>query len=550
MANSDLISRKRLHLQKGGTSPAQGRSVAIFDPRPRTRRSPCPACFELMDMGIGNVTGEDLAIDATWPPAFSSVADTDVLIAGLPSKSHCKELVQIYLTSFASLFHVLHDPSFQSQYQSFEGDPNSVPLSWLALLYTTLATAVLALPHDSYILVDLSRKQTAFERIADLTARYRGLAMKCLEADNYLWNNNLTTVQALVILIYSISHTHGPTWSLIGLACNIAVSIGCHVDPDAFVVDNVEKEQRRRCWAALMMLYTQQNATMGNIASSRFMFQSDARAPADVDDRDIALNTTSRDRPTQMTYLLAKFRLYDLCAEICESVLSTQQPDIYVIPSLDARIQTEQRGWHARYMESGTSDEMPAYHYAHLNILYSYSGHLALLLHQHAMSDNRVGDGSIRWSRERSLQEAKRILAIHQEFESCPRLAPFKWYNRGLGSFHAFHAAVLMIASLRVSLSEQETAEQHELLQRSLACFQVMSELSPLCARAHPILCRLYARAQAETTPLITPPLSAGLIDDLSNEFDWDALSSQIQPQQWLTPSNMPWEQLNTLVMV
>ncbi|KAK6433066.1 hypothetical protein LTR95_010763 [Oleoguttula sp. CCFEE 5521] len=556
MAESDLIAHKRLHLQKGSISPAQDGQVAIFGSRPRIQRNTYWASG-LNSLDGGTVAGEDLDIDATWPPAFSSVVDTDVLIAGLPSKSHCKELVQVYLTSFASLFHVLHDPLFQSQYQSFEGDPRSVSLSWLALLYTTLATAVLALPQDSHVLVDLSRKRTAFESTADLTARYRGLAMKCLEADNYLWNNNLTTVQALVILIYSISHTHGPAWSLIGLACNIAVSIGCHVDPDAFDVDNVEKEQRRRCWAALMMLYTQQNATMGNIAPSRSMFQSNTRAPADVDDRDVALNLTGRG-PTQMTYLLAKFRLYDLCTEVCELVLSTQQPDVYIISSIDARIQAEQRAWHARYMESGTSDEMPAYHYAHLNILYSYSGHLALLLHQHAMSDVRVVDRPTSWSRERSLQEAKRILAIHQEFESCARLAPFKWYNRGLGSFHAFHAAVVTIALLRVVSSEQETAELHELLQRSLECFQVMISDRRYLNASTLHTNRRSARAQAEATPLITPPLSADLpaaslgdaIDDLSNDFDWDALSNQIQPQQWLTPSNMPWEQLNTLVMV
>lgn len=168
------------------------------------------------------------------------------LLVTLPPQSACQELVDVYFQSFASLFHVLHDPTFRRQYAFFLEDPQSMPLSWIGLLYSILATAVLALPPDSALLSDLSRQASPLARSVELTQHYRDMAMRSLEADNYMWDHNVTTLQTLIILIYGLSHSHGQTWTLLGLAHHLALSIGCHVDPDTLGLDIIEKEERRR----------------------------------------------------------------------------------------------------------------------------------------------------------------------------------------------------------------------------------------------------------------------------------------------------------------
>ncbi|PNP51407.1 hypothetical protein THARTR1_07953 [Trichoderma harzianum] len=170
------------------------------------------------------------------------------LLSILPPMSSCEVLKDIYLRVFAQLFHVLHDPSFYREYAQFRVSPEGAPLSWLALLFAILSVAVMALEEeDACLLHDLGSTTSAAKNIDILTSRYRAAAMQALQADNYLWRHTRHTLQALIIIIYSINHSHGSSWTLLGMARNIAFSLGCHVDPDNFDLGLVETEERRRC---------------------------------------------------------------------------------------------------------------------------------------------------------------------------------------------------------------------------------------------------------------------------------------------------------------
>ncbi|KAK3943408.1 hypothetical protein QBC46DRAFT_447025 [Diplogelasinospora grovesii] len=207
--------------------------------------------------------GDGMSVDALTTDSGSEFPFTtgriqleDVLSA-LPAMSHCDQL--------KDLFHVLHDPTFLADYARFRAQPESMPLSWLALLFAVLSIAVTALDEGNGLLRDLGKSSIASKSIATLTSRYRAAAFRCLEGDHYLWRQNLRTLQALILLIYGINHSHGQSWALLGLIRNVALSLGCHVDPDHFGLGIVEAEQRRRCWAALTMLYMIQNACLGSI---------------------------------------------------------------------------------------------------------------------------------------------------------------------------------------------------------------------------------------------------------------------------------------------
>ncbi|EXK24511.1 hypothetical protein FOXG_22815 [Fusarium oxysporum f. sp. lycopersici 4287] len=173
-----------------------------------------------------------------------------------------------------------------------------------------------------------------------LSNRYRGGVMKCLEADHYLWRHNLNTLQALVILIYGINHTHGQSWALLGAARNIALSLGCHVEPTIFQIEPISAEERRRCWAGLRMLYTIQNTTLGILDATPI--PSTVNPPLDINDNELVVGyqiPESRNGPTQMSYLLLKFDLYDLCTRICSQVFGTSRTLTYdKVQALDAEI--------------------------------------------------------------------------------------------------------------------------------------------------------------------------------------------------------------------
>lgn len=183
----------------------------------------------------------------------------------LPPKSSCTELVRIYFSSFASLFHILHEPTFHDTYDRLLEDPDTASLAWLALLFALLSTAVLALPAESHLLHDLNRSPTTLGKRTDLSSRFQSRAMQCLDADQYLWNHIVQTLQTLILVVYGTGHNYGQGWTLLGVAHHIALSIGCHVDPSTFDPDEVKCEERRRCWAGLKMLYNNHNTVTGHV---------------------------------------------------------------------------------------------------------------------------------------------------------------------------------------------------------------------------------------------------------------------------------------------
>ncbi|EFW15674.1 conserved hypothetical protein [Coccidioides posadasii str. Silveira] len=77
----------------------------------------------------------------------------------------------------------------------------------------------------------------------------------------------------MVLLIYALTHNSQRCWVLIGVSHHVAIAIGCHLDPDHFRLGTVEAEKRRRCWAALVILYMRKNV--------------DIRLPVEANDSDL-----------------------------------------------------------------------------------------------------------------------------------------------------------------------------------------------------------------------------------------------------------------------
>lgn len=253
----------------------------------------------------------------------------------------------------------------------------------------------------------------------------------------------------------------------------------------------------------------------------------------------------------------------EICAEICDIVLHNPEVDANTITHLENLIQHEQHTRELQYSGPTQYETLPPHHLAHVNILCSYTNHLTLLLHHNNALNTKRSFDSNRKSHRRCLHSAKSLLETHALLHESPEYAPFRWYNNGLGSFHAFHAAVVLIALCRFDLEEVRP-----ILHQCLARFKIMSELSPLCQKAAPLLQQLLDRVESNSPhlgergrsmreyrvsqELQTPSsLMGGLSDGATNvysgDIDWDIIWSEFQAEKWVTPAELPWEQWNSI---
>ncbi|ATZ48289.1 hypothetical protein BCIN_03g05180 [Botrytis cinerea B05.10] len=489
-------------------------------------------------------------IDSGFPFSASSVS-IDGLLSMLPPTRQCTYLKDMYFSVLSPLFHILHDPTFHSQYQQFIEDPALTSPSWLAILFVLLALAVTTLDENDPILRDLGRGTDSYANIRVLGKRYREGAMQCLGKQGVFWgHHNVQSLQALILLIYAMNHNQDPTWTILGTTYHVAIALGCHIDPSILHLDPIQSEERRRCWAGLRMLYTIQTTALGN-TESFWTCKNTVRLPADVNDTEITLTDiqTPLPGPTQMSYLLFKFQLYDLASAICRETFTSSIPSERTIKDLDTQICDVQELWDKRYALHSARGPLPTHHVVHLHILYGYSHQLFLLLHRPFFAQSLLGlnldvpnDSQIR-----CLASAEALLDIHRTLVETPANRPYMWYTRGLGSFHAFHAAVVLAVALLMPVYKAQYERFREMLEGALARFEGMGARSRVCKRGARILKHLLAMPSPNRTPM-----------EAVREQEWDSnrlkgFATKLQAEQWLGPDSMDWNgwgDLMTDVMV
>ncbi|KAL2835588.1 hypothetical protein BJY01DRAFT_69006 [Aspergillus pseudoustus] len=495
-------------------------------------------------------------------PFAGSVASREELLAILPPSRYCDALKDVYFRVFSPLFHILHDLTFEAEYQQFCHDPNSVTTAWISLLFAILSIAVTTLHDDDPLLSDLGREKTVSRNVKVLSARYRSAALRSLAADGVMSRHSINSLQSLILIIYARFHRGLPTWTLLGFTHHTATSMGCHVDPERFSLGPIEREERRRAWAGLTMLYVNQNVMFGNLNPGLSSFG--VKLPLDVNDVDLLTGTVSEPvpRPTQMTYLLLQYRLHNISSMICDTLFSF--PPRYSVAQIETEILTVHEMCEKRYQLEPGTDPLPVHHLANLNILYSYIHQLYLLLLRPALCRYLQGDITTETcaARAKCVASAKTSLAIHQTLYESPQFAAYKWYNSGLGSFHAFHAAVILCIMLMYPENHYEANDTKDILWKSLDIFASLSNRSSFCSKAVPVLRQIidaacsksYHRQQQQ---LLTPPLdTAGMLTPTTPvtatpptsyaqspmEYVSETLLAQLHPQNWISPTAVPWD--------
>lgn len=270
---------------------------------------------------------------------------------------------------------------------------------------------------------------------------------------------------------------------------NVAIALACHIDPSTFSLDPIQCEERRRCWAGLMMLYTIQNTILGNPNPS-WRIAYEVQLPADVNDSDISLSGIKETfgGPTQMSYLLFKFKLYDLTAKICRQTFSSSDPSRQAIQQLDEQICLAQDTWDSRYLTDSTFDALPIHHAMHLHILHAYAHQLFLLLHRPFFAQSILGLDVPNESQIRCIASAEAILDIHRILFETHNFRPYMWYTNGLGSFHAFHAAAVLAVALLMPIYKPQYQKFKRILDEALARFKISAGRSKICEKSARIL--------------------------------------------------------------
>ena len=270
---------------------------------------------------------------------------------------------------------------------------------------------------------------------------------------------------------------------------NVAIALACHIDPSNFGLNPIQCEERRRCWAGLMMLYTVQNTAFGN-QDPAWKISSDVKLPADVDDEAITLNGTREpiSGPSQMTYLLFKFRLYSITVQICSETFGSSQPSRARVQALDQQICAAQETWENRYLADSTFEELPPHHTVHLHILHAYSHQLFLLLHRPFFAQSILGLEVPNESQIRCIASAEALLDIHKSLSETHRFRPYMWYTNGLGSFHAFHAAAVLAVALLMPIYKPQYQKFRRILEETMWRFEKLAARSKICDKASRIL--------------------------------------------------------------
>ncbi|CAG7945408.1 unnamed protein product [Penicillium nalgiovense] len=440
----------------------------------------------------------------------------------LPSRTICDCLVSHFFNHISALFPILHGPTFQKQYVAFMQQPYEVDLSWLALLFSMCSLTLNTMEPSDPRLADLWPKRSHFkeQEAVTMSRRLQQTAMVCLIQDQFFIRHKLSTFEALLMVIYNLSHNESVDqgWALLGMALNIGIALRCNVDSQG--LNHLETERRRRCWVGILTLHTYQAILFRDIDMS-FLLDIKTTMPADVNDADITQEGVSRpsSAPTQMSVMMFKVRLFRISTQICHHISGPSRLEVEPLNKFDATIAAEQQRWDSTYLVDGAPNILDS-SYAYWCILQTYAHQLYLLLHRpfrHSRSPHFLTT-----SRERCIASSAALMDIHRQIYEVPLLRPYLWLLRGVTSLKALHAAVALNSCLLDMPSSFELGLYREKLNKLVLRMEDLSRRSAICLKAHRILLQLQTQFGAENQQL---PNSGtrfeGTIEDWTDMREW-----------------------------
>ncbi|KAH7232923.1 hypothetical protein BKA59DRAFT_504081 [Fusarium tricinctum] len=469
-----------------------------------------------------------------FPFPFGSEVTTNDLTSALPPRESCEHLIIQYFTRISPFFHILHGPTFQKQFAGFFKDPASCDLSWLALLFLVCSATLRTIDESDEVINSIATNPSYGSNIAAISDRYRAMAMICLCKDRFLVRHRLSTLEALLVLVYTISHNEGAeqSWVILGMASNIGIALQCNAakpDPNLTLV---EVERRRRCWAGILLLHTYQAILFRDVDMSS-LINDYATMPADINDIDISNDRILQPstQPTQMSVIIFKISLFRLSARICKELSDATPLTEGRLVALDAEIASEQQRWATVFLVDGAPSLLDSSSYALWCGLEVYAHQLCLLLHR---PFSRPTNSPLYRpeSRQKCITSSLVLLDIHRKWMELPRFHSYRWYAYGVVGSCALHGAVTLASCLLEQTDQEINLSAHrKAFDVAVLRFNKLQERSSLYVKAYPVLRQLQTMLSPESLSW-----SSKAAQEFGTYFDdW------IDNVQWLDPESIDW---------
>ncbi|OOF96380.1 hypothetical protein ASPCADRAFT_206573 [Aspergillus carbonarius ITEM 5010] len=283
-----------------------------------------------------DVPGSALLFGATKPLTRAEI------MSSFPSKYTTDMLIARYFSCYDPSTHILHGPTFQTQYNKHWEDPSQTCTVWIAMLFAMMRLAMLSYHRDGDEPPEFRGKSL------DMAGTFRNLVAQCLTLADYT-KSYPNLIESLIF------HLHGDlcqtreadvsVWVLVGVITRLAMRMGYHRDSKMFPnITPFQGEMRRRVWSFVRqadLLCSSQMGLPNMIRSS----DSDTDLPRNLYDDDFDENcqelppSRPPNEPTPISYLIAKSRLTFVFGCVAESTSPLQTTSSYdKVMELDAEL--------------------------------------------------------------------------------------------------------------------------------------------------------------------------------------------------------------------
>ena len=205
------------------------------------------------------------------------------MIELFPTRFVCDMLVDIYFTHWEKTLRVVHVPSFRREYDAFwernDHPPSPVSPGFVPQLLAMLVIAY-RMHSDSQAII---KRGFAYNCYAMLKAWQNQLTGK-----ERSYFSNLQAVTLSVIAGQMIPQPLDKMWTETGILVRHAMTLGLHVEPDAYAkVNAFHGEVRRRLWATILELDIQ-SALLASMPTTIRASDYSTRSPLNIDDGDLS----------------------------------------------------------------------------------------------------------------------------------------------------------------------------------------------------------------------------------------------------------------------
>lgn len=375
------------------------------------------------------------------------------------------------------------------KYEAFWKDPYSVPIFWIAQLFTILSVSALLgdlrgpelKRHDGYSSAKNQFLKATVQclKLGDLTQPHK-----------YVIESLLSYAQCK----YMCSpEPAGELWVLFGLIVRQAIRMGYHRDPDHLQNITVfEGEMRRRCWAVLRQLDLLISYQMG-LPSSTQLLNSDTALPRNLHDSDFDEASTALPaaRPeteaTHVLYFLVKAGLMASFEEILKYDSSFKVPSDQKVAALDAKLrQTHEAvplSFKLRSMAQSFADT-PNVIMMRANIEIQFQKSICIL-HRRNLTVRLPSVQTIDICADASMKMLEVQVDLHQEAQPGGQLHEERWMLSSLNTTDFFLAAMILSLVLLQERArgldqdpERNIQRKFKLLDKSLLVFDAQKDVS------------------------------------------------------------------------